>query len=504
MSSNLQKDATQVISALKTTRNAAQIGSAVTSVMIIWIIAFNKAQEFLPAWGAGLLALFIVGLALGVMELGLRIFLPFALDEILGGRAWKEKGAVKAAYRVTFWIFCLALCAALALGTGGTSWIGRIDMVEAATPPPQVADLNQVRQDQDAERTRIHSSYQAQIDAAASSHIERTKEAKKAAKQLLEDAKRSKGARMYQLYVSGNGWAEKQLEPAIRKAESAGNALIQSEVNKVKELTAMQATTLSALSAGQQEVFGKISHQAETTISRFDSKFERNTFMLGVFGVGCLGLFILTNILLSLYRVLSGEPTFAEKTERRNLKINTNWLPKFDLGKFSRTPSPTAQTQIGFGNIGGQKQTVEAADHSNKRPQKNRFPESESGNFSKPPAGESGNFSKPSTGESGNFSPKTTTGSGNFSPKATTGSGSFSEVHDGKEEDGRSTFIPDNSGRTYKKRRDVKDREKLIASSFFAYQEENEGEAPTMQTLSRITGLGYKTTRKIAGELGLK
>lgn len=485
MNSNLEQDAQKVISALKTTRNAAQIGSAVTSVMIIWIIAFSKAQEFLPAWGAGLLAVFIVGLALGVMELGLRIFLPFALDEILAGRAWNEKGRVKAAYRVTFWLFCLALCAALALGTGGTSWLGRIDMIEAATPPPQVADLNQVRQDQDAERNRIHLSYQDQINSATKTHAKRVKDAQKSAKQMLEDAKHSKGEKMYQLYVSGNGWAETQLASAIKKAESAGQSLIDSEKNKVKELTAMQATTLSSLSSDQKEVFGKISQQTETTISRFDNKFDRNTLMIGVFGVGCLGLFILTNILLSIYRVLSGVPTFEDKPqERRQFSLNMNWVPTFG-GQSKPTPTASARP-IGLRVYGEEKKTTDPGSD---------------GISGKATTFQEGNMGA----ESGNISPNVTTPEQSYHQSA---GGSFSgKVTDREPPQPKEVevqHIPDNTNKSYSKRKDVKARERLIATTFFAYKEENGGKKPTMQTLSKITGIGYKTTRKIAHDLGLK
>ncbi len=495
MSSNLQQDAQKVIVALKVTRNASQVGSAVTSVMIIWIIAFSKAQEFLPPWGAGLLALFIVALALGVMELGLRIFLPFALDEILAGRAWNEEGKIKSAYRISFWIFCLALCAALAFGTGGTSWLGRIDMIEAASPPPQVADLNQVRVDQDAERSRIYDKYEGEIQHARNSHLQRIKNAQATAKKLLDDAKHSKGTKMYQLLQSGNDWAAHQLSAAIQKAQKEGNALIEAEKEKVKQLSSEQATTLSALSAGQQEVFGKISQQAESTISRFDSKFERNTFMLGVFGVGCLGLFILTNILLSIYRVLSDVPTFEEQPERRKIKLSTNWIPEIKMGKSSHAPSPTAQARpIGF----GAKEDGSAIN-----------PEADGGNFS-------GKATTPTTAskedQSGSFSPEEVDKSGSFSPNVTTSEESYHGADSGNFSDNllanrvevKVRDIPDNTSKPYKKRRDVRARERLLATAFFTYRDENDGDPPSMRTLSNITGVGYKTTREIAQRLGLK
>ncbi len=440
--SELKNDASNVISALKKVRDGSQLGSALTSVCIIWIIAYNKALEFLPYLGAVFFAVFMVGLGLFILEGGLRTFLPFVFDEIFSFRFRRENQQYKKVYRGVFWVVLLGLCGLLAMGTGGTSWLGRVDMVEAATPPPTPTDLDKVRTDQESNLAAIRTDFDARIEDARRTERDRVKAALAQSRQLLEDAKNSKGATMRGLYQQGNGWAEKQLSKSIAKAKADGDHLLNAAKHKVDNLMAEKDAALTAEKTGQTLVFTEISEQNKTRQESYGEKFQRNTLMLGVFGVGCLVVFILVNLLLSFYRIISDEPTFQRK-EGTPFRLPRIKMPQVAFGGAGYQPPPQPAT-MGY----------------------------------------------PTGGPSGNLSPNVAAFSGKIRQEVATSMAG-----------GGPTPPPDTTGMSYQKRADRIANENLVRAAWSQF--ELYKVKPNMRLIAEQTGLSYRTVRYIVADLGL-
>jgi hypothetical protein len=450
--SYLQQDASNVISALKTTKNAAQVGSAITSIAIIWIASYSRFVEFLPKPWAMAWALSIVLLALGVMELGLRTFLPFVFDELFAWRMKREDTNTKRTYRFLFLLVCCLLCAILATGTGGTSWLGRIDMVEAATPPPQTADLENLRQDQNRLLQDRGAEFDQRIAEAKRSEKARVKAAKKEATRLLTAAKNSKGQKMASLAASGNGWARLQLQKAVSDAKTKGDQLIELEKGKVDALRRQKDQELASIRSKHVREFNDIKQQGQQVMMSYQSRFSRNTMIVGLFGVGCLVIFVICNLLLSWYRIIEDQPTFHKEKAR---KITGSFsMP--DLG-FSR-PAP---------------------------------------DLDMPKANASGPVGYPTAG--GNFSAQ----SGNFSPKSYRSEEKVTAPESYREAEKIAASAPDNRGKSYRKRKDVIENEIAVKTAWEELKHEL-NKMPTVAQVCERTGISDRTARKIINRLNLR
>ena len=62
---------------------------------------------------------------------------------------------------------------------------------------------------------------------------------------------------------------------------------------------------------------------------------------------------------------------------------------------------------------------------------------------------------------------------------------------------------PDNSTKKYKPRKDVIEKQRAIATAYFTYKDEHDGEEPDMKQISKMTGISYKTTLNHAKTLGI-
>lgn len=465
---SLIKQAGPVIRALRLTSSAAQVGAGATSVMIVAVVAYARWLEVLPPIWAKIATAAVVVLFLLVVEGGLKTFTPFGLDELLSFRLRHEEGRGKKLYRAAFMLVCLLLIGGLGLGTLGTSWIGRHDMAEVATPPPQTADLASITARQEHLISRMDSSFEAKLANLRETEAQRIKQAKAEAARLLENAKRSMGTRMYELYQDGNGWAEQQLSSSMRRAQVEGEQLIRDQVEAVERMEEEKRRYMTLQNAELRDRFESVEGQNQEKLQTWESKYDRNSALIGYFGIGCTLIFFVCQVLLSLARIVSDVPTFADEREAdaRAGSSPTLGLPSYSLRedlreamgqlRQNRSPQPQAsyhqaedtRSEIGF-------------DTATRRQQRDP--------------------------QSGNNSPNTTGTTGNNSGNIT------------------ATTVappPNNTGKKYRsdrRRQETLDQVRLAYQTLLA-----ERNAPPQATeVARVVGRTEKTVRSALRELGL-
>jgi hypothetical protein len=142
--------------------------------------------------------------------------------------------AQKATGKAASWFMYILLTATLSL-----SVLVNADFSEGLTEEKdstaEIAQAESQRNSYDADRDLLTE----QLAAARVEDEKRIKDAKARRAELIDAAKKSKGAEMYRLYRAGNGWAQQELAGAINRATRQGDKLV-SQAEAARRAPALQ------------------------------------------------------------------------------------------------------------------------------------------------------------------------------------------------------------------------------------------------------------------------
>lgn len=263
---------------LKTTRNAAAIAAAITSMTIVGTVAYTGFAEYLPRFVAFVLAAGAIAMVAFVIDYGLRKTLPLGFDLLISGqwfRDWRT-GA--------FLALLLSFNFIQAYSSVKLSWEGRKEAVAAIQQAPQLEDIAQTKR---------------QVDQTGSAKIRAMdSEISKIRKDI--ERKESEVERLHPTYIdrikSGSdkwGWYAKQLD-AMKKSKTSK---LQSE------LTALISARTNAINAETETAQLTVSNIAATNTAKWD-EYEisktRNMTYIGYFGAGCTLVVVVISLMLSL------------------------------------------------------------------------------------------------------------------------------------------------------------------------------------------------------------
>jgi len=263
---------------LKTTRNAAAIAAAITSMTIVGTVAYTGFAEYLPRLLAFTLAAGAVLMVAFVIDYGLRKTLPLGFDLLISGQWFRDWRTA------AFLALLLSFNFIQAFSSIKLSWEGRKEAVAAIQKAPELEDIAQTKR---------------QVDQTGSAKIRAMdSEVSKLRKDI--ERKESEVERLHPTYIdrikSGSdkwGWYAGQLD----KMKNNKTSKLQSE------LTALLSARTKAIESEIQTAQLTVSNIAATNTAKWDeyeiSK-NRNMAYIGYFGAGCTLVVVVISLMLSL------------------------------------------------------------------------------------------------------------------------------------------------------------------------------------------------------------
>jgi len=298
------------------TRDIASIVGALTSVTVIWAITYNNIQEAIGVkWiAAGFAILTVLG-ALFIVDFGLRSDLGYGFDLLFSGKAWKN-------WRLSaFLILLLGFNFVRSAVTITLSWQGRVDVVNAVTKAPELADVAGQKTALDQSSSQKLAGLQSQI-----THLERS---------IQRSESAAGSAALRSLAASGNGWAKSELAKARIKATRADRA-------QLADLREVYATTARTDAQAASVAVSALASENDLKVNRYKEISSRNMAYLGYFGAGCTFIVILVSLMLSLLNTAEQDtPTYYKQY---NVAMNANTATiqaKKTVRSSEQKPEPT-------------------------------------------------------------------------------------------------------------------------------------------------------------------
>lgn len=297
------------------TRDIASFIGAMTSIAVIWAIAFNNLSEALGnRYIAGTFAALTVAGVLFIIDWGLRADLGYGFDLLFSGNAWKN-------WRLSaFLILLLGFNVIRSAVTVTLSWQGRKDVVLAVSEAPELADVAQAKTGMDAASSERLNGIRQQVSDLQ--------------KQIATAEAGAGSAALHKLAASGNGWAKTELSRAKAKATRSLRKqleIAQAAYTRIASTDAQaSANAVSALAMGNT-----------AKLERFQEISSRNMAYLGYFGAGCTFIVILISLMLSLLNTAEQDtPVYSYK---HNVNGNTSVSPVYppNVLPVSNTATPT-------------------------------------------------------------------------------------------------------------------------------------------------------------------
>jgi hypothetical protein len=299
------------------TRDIASFIGAMTSIAVIWAIAFNNLSEALGnRYIAGAFAALTVAGVLFIVDWGLRADLGYGFDLLFSGNAWKN-------WRLSaFLILLLGFNVIRSAVTVTLSWQGRKDVVLAVSEAPELADVAQAKTGMDAASSERLNGIQKQVADLQS--------------QITAAEAGAGSAALHKLAATGNGWAKSELSRAKANASRGLRKqleIAQAAYTRIASTDAQaSANAVSALAMGNT-----------AKLERFQEISSRNMAYLGYFGAGCTFIVILISLMLSLLNTAEQDtPVYSYK---HNVNGNTSVSPAVyppNILPVSNTATPTA------------------------------------------------------------------------------------------------------------------------------------------------------------------
>lgn len=278
------------LSVLKKTRDAAAISAAITSMTIVFTIAYGSAAEYMPRFLAYIIGVCVVAMVAYVVDYGFRQTLPLGLDLLISGHAWND-------WRI-FMFMALLLCWNFVQGFSSIklSWEGRKEAVAIIQKEPEIENVAQIKMQVD----RVGSAKIRAID----SEIDEIEQKITQKEQEVEH--------MYPIYMDNIeagrdkwGWNAKQLTAkktsATASLERQLEALAAARTKAIEAETENSKVTVSSIAAHNENVWND--YQISKT---------RNMAYIGYFGSGCtIAVFV-----ISLMIALLGQSEVKEIEQR--------------------------------------------------------------------------------------------------------------------------------------------------------------------------------------------
>ena len=296
---NLFKSQNSSIRNWELTRDIASFIGAMTSVAVIWAIAFNNLSEALGnRYIAGAFSALTVAGVLFIVDWGLRADLGYGFDLLFSGSAWKN-------WRLSaFLILLLGFNVIRSAVTVTLSWQGRKDVVLAVSDAPELADVAQAKTGMDAASSERLSGIRQQVESLQ--------------RQISTAEAGAGSAALHKLAATGNGWAKTELSRAKANASRGLRQqleIAQAAYTRIASTDAQaSANAVSALAMGNT-----------AKLERFQEISSRNMAYLGYFGAGCTFIVILISLMLSLLNTAEQDtPVYSYK---HNVNGNTSVSP---------------------------------------------------------------------------------------------------------------------------------------------------------------------------------
>lgn len=285
---NLFKSQNSSIRNWELTRDIASFIGAMTSIAVIWAIAFNNLSEALGnRYIAGAFAALTVAGVLFIVDWGLRADLGYGFDLLFSGNAWKN-------WRLSaFLILLLGFNVIRSAVTVTLSWQGRKDVVLAVSEAPELTDVAQAKTGMDAASSERLNGIRQQVSDLQ--------------KQIATAEAGAGSAALHKLAASGNGWAKSELSRAKANATRSLRKqleIAQAAYTRIASTDAQaSANAVSALAMGNT-----------AKLERFQEISSRNMAYLGYFGAGCTFIVILISLMLSLLNTAEQDtPVYSYK-----------------------------------------------------------------------------------------------------------------------------------------------------------------------------------------------
>lgn len=266
------------IGILKTTRNAAAIAAALTSMTIVFAIAYGSAVEYMPRFFAYLFGVLAVAVVAFVVDYGFRQTLPLGLDLLISGYAWKDWKVAAFMALLLGWNFIQGFSSVK------LSWEGRKEAVAIIQKEPDLEDVAQVK---------------AQVDRTGSAKI---RALDSEIRDLRREIERKEGEveRLYPSYVENIkegrdkwGWNAKQIE-SKKKAATASMS------RQLDELMTARTKAIQAETETAQITVSNIAAVNETKWQDYQVSKSRNMAYIGYFGSGCTIAVFLISLMIAL------------------------------------------------------------------------------------------------------------------------------------------------------------------------------------------------------------
>lgn len=322
-------DATNVGRHLKLMKHGALLMLAITSAFVLNRSANGFFSQFLNnsllVGAFSIVAVYVVILS---TDLGLGKFLPWASRELL------KSGFKDGDKRRKIFTYALLCVCVLQLSTSiFLTWnsTGQITEFAAGEKPTDEQLQSAIESRKDVFQAGANS-FDAQIAEAKETASQRLSAAKRKGADLVKAAEMSKGQEMYRLYKSGkNGWAEKQLAPAIEKAKADSASIVAEAMALVATLQKQKSDFITSQSENDLAVLSPIKAITEMEVNSY---VERSGIINSVLRGLCIiwaVLFVGATWLLSLFE------TSVKPDEELHDKGKGLWQILGDAtGKFKR------------------------------------------------------------------------------------------------------------------------------------------------------------------------
>jgi len=263
---------------LKTTRNAAAVAAAITSMTIVFAIAYGSAVEYMPRFFAYVFGFLAVSVVAFVVDYGFRQTLPLGLDLLISGYAWKDRKVGAFMFLLLGWNFIQGYSSIK------LSWEGRKEAIAAIQKEPEWQDVAQVK---------------AQVDRAGSAKIRAIDSEIRDLRQQIE-REESEVEHLHPAYVdrikSGQdryGWSAKQLESRKRAATATLS-------RQMDELMTARTRAIEAETESAQLTVSSVAAVNETKWRDYQISKSRNMAYIGYFGSGCTVAVFIISLMISL------------------------------------------------------------------------------------------------------------------------------------------------------------------------------------------------------------
>ena len=235
-------------------QRATLLGLAITTVITVATIAAGYADSPLLALLASVGAAVLVYLA---VDGQLDDLLPWVAANTV---TKEKKGGL-------YWMLVVGTAALFAISTTLTIW-SRYIVADTVVQEANTSQETEAIRERTAATVASVATLRSELAELRKSEAARIKAAEKAGKELRANAIQSGGAKLADLYYSGNGWAAKKLSKAIRTADTKATALIQAERDK----TARAEAALSSALSGKDEVSTNLSKLAVSEVKAVEAR----------------------------------------------------------------------------------------------------------------------------------------------------------------------------------------------------------------------------------------